>query len=163
MLRSLRERRKAKERGQADGKSSHTCSHTSVREGGIRPATTGTESLAPKAVGDRVSSVDCPTPSRGYCQVSVSIVHRVIAASNCVRVAAIETPGKGGRRHHYLTRKPEHPFRQLFVARVRSQVPPLCRATRTHPSRVGERSNRFWTGGKRQEEPQTGRSDQTSV
>ena len=35
--------------------------------------------------------------------VSSATVHRVIATYNQVGVAAIETPGKGGRRHQYLT------------------------------------------------------------
>ena len=50
--------------------------------------------------------------------VSVSTVHRVIAAYKREGVAAIETPGKGGRRHQYLTLEQEHAFLQPFVARA---------------------------------------------
>lgn len=50
--------------------------------------------------------------------VSVSTVHRVIAAYKREGGAAIETPGKGGRRHQYLTVEQEHAFLQPFVARV---------------------------------------------
>src|SRR5947209_8749443 len=39
--------------------------------------------------------------------VSPSTVHRVIAASNHAGVAAIDTAGKGGRRHQYLTLEQE--------------------------------------------------------
>ncbi len=50
--------------------------------------------------------------------VSVSTVHRVIAAYKREGVAAIETPGKGGRRHQYLTLEQERAFLQPFVARA---------------------------------------------
>lgn len=50
--------------------------------------------------------------------VSVSTVHRVIAAYKREGGAAIETPGKGGRRHQYLTLEQEHAFLQPFVARA---------------------------------------------
>lgn len=49
--------------------------------------------------------------------VSVSTIHRVIAAYNRGGVAAIETPGKGGRRHQYLTLEQERAFLQPFVVR----------------------------------------------
>src|SRR3989442_12489252 len=48
--------------------------------------------------------------------VSVSTVHRVIAAYNREGVAAIAPPGKGGRRHHYLKLAQEHAFVQPSVA-----------------------------------------------
>ncbi len=50
--------------------------------------------------------------------VSLSTVHRVIATYNQEGVAAIDTPGKGGRRHHYLTLEQEQLFLQPFVARA---------------------------------------------
>jgi len=50
--------------------------------------------------------------------VSASTVHRVIAAYNREGVAAIETPGKGGRRHQYLTLSQERAFLQPFVTRA---------------------------------------------
>ncbi len=50
--------------------------------------------------------------------VSVSTVHRVIATYKRGGVAAIETPGKGGRRHQYLTLEQERAFLQPFVARA---------------------------------------------
>ena len=50
--------------------------------------------------------------------VSASTVHRVIAAYNRGGVAAIETPGKGERRHQYLTLSQERAFLQPFVTRA---------------------------------------------
>ena len=50
--------------------------------------------------------------------VSPSTVHRVIATYNHEGVAAIETPGKGGRRHQYLTLEQERAFLQPFMARA---------------------------------------------
>jgi len=48
--------------------------------------------------------------------VSLATVHQVISTYNREGVAAIETPGKGGRRHHYLTLDEERAFLQPFLA-----------------------------------------------
>src|SRR5713101_5734325 len=48
--------------------------------------------------------------------VSPTTVHRVIATSKQRGVAAIETPGKGGRRHQYLTLEQERAFLPPFLA-----------------------------------------------
>ena len=50
--------------------------------------------------------------------VSLSTVHRVIATYKQGGVAAIETPGKGGRRRQHLTLAQERAFLQPFVARA---------------------------------------------
>ncbi len=50
--------------------------------------------------------------------VSPSTVHRVIAAYKHRGVAAIETPGKGGRRRQHLTLEQERAFLQPFLARA---------------------------------------------
>jgi transposase len=50
--------------------------------------------------------------------VSLSTVQRVIALYKQGGVAAIETPGKGGRRHQYLTLEQERAFLQPFLARA---------------------------------------------
>jgi putative transposase len=50
--------------------------------------------------------------------VSPTTVHRVIATYKHGGVAAIETPGKGGRRHQYLTLEQERAFLQPFLARA---------------------------------------------
>src|SRR5947209_1596213 len=49
--------------------------------------------------------------------VSLATVHQVISSSKRGGVAAIETPGKGGRRHQYLTLEQERAFLQPFLAR----------------------------------------------
>lgn len=50
--------------------------------------------------------------------VSVSTVRRVISTYNRLGVAAVETPGTGGRRHEYLTLEQERAFLQPFFARA---------------------------------------------
>ena len=48
--------------------------------------------------------------------VSVATVHQVISTYKRRGVAAIETPGKGGRRRGYLTLEQERAFLQPFWA-----------------------------------------------
>jgi transposase len=50
--------------------------------------------------------------------VSVTTVRRVISTYNRLGVAAVETPGTGGRRHAYLTLEQERAFLQPFFARA---------------------------------------------
>jgi transposase len=50
--------------------------------------------------------------------VSVATVHRVISTYKQGGVAAIETPGKGGRRHQYLTLEQERTLLQPFLVRA---------------------------------------------
>ncbi len=50
--------------------------------------------------------------------VSLATVHRVIATYKQAGVAAIETAGKGGRRHQYLTLSQERAFLEPFLARA---------------------------------------------
>ncbi len=53
-----------------------------------------------------------------HCGVSKALVHQVISAYNRLGIAAVETPGKGGRRHEYLTREQEQAFLAPFFARA---------------------------------------------
>src|SRR6266446_9923422 len=46
--------------------------------------------------------------------VSVTTVHRVIATYNRLGPGAMETPGKGGRRHQYLSLREEEQFLAPF-------------------------------------------------
>ncbi len=70
--------------------------------------------------------------------VSASTVHRVIAAYNRGGVAAIETPGKGGRRHQYLTLEQERAFLQPFVARaIQGEIATVAEIHRALEERVG--------------------------
>jgi transposase len=50
--------------------------------------------------------------------VSIPTVWRVISTYNRLGLAAIETPGTGGRRHEYLTAEQERAFLQPFFARA---------------------------------------------
>ena len=50
--------------------------------------------------------------------VSPTTVHRVISTYNRLGVAAVETPGTGGRRNQYLTLEQERVFLQPFLARA---------------------------------------------
>ena len=50
--------------------------------------------------------------------VSVTTVRRVISSYNRLGLAAIETPGKGGRRHAYMSLEQERNFLQPFFARA---------------------------------------------
>src|SRR5438105_2097857 len=50
--------------------------------------------------------------------VSLATVHQVFSSYKRGGVAAIETPGKGGRRHQYLTLEQERAFLQPFLARA---------------------------------------------
>ncbi len=63
---------------------------------------------APRKAEDIARTVGC----------SVTTVRRVIATYKHRGVAAIETPGKGGRRHQYLTLAQERAFLQPFKARA---------------------------------------------
>src|SRR5215472_247377 len=50
--------------------------------------------------------------------VSVTTVRRVISRYNRLGLVAIETPGKGGRRHEYMSLEQERRFLQPFFARA---------------------------------------------
>src|SRR5260221_14051684 len=49
---------------------------------------------------------------------TVAMVHQVISTYNRLGVAGVETPGKGGRRHQYLTREAEQQFLAPFFTRA---------------------------------------------
>jgi len=49
---------------------------------------------------------------------TVAMVHQVIASYNRLGVAAVETPGKGGRRHQYMTWEAEQAFLAPFFSRA---------------------------------------------
>ena len=70
--------------------------------------------------------------------VSLSTVHRVIAASNQAGVVAIDTPGKGGRRHQYLTLEQEQILLQPFLARAaRGEMATAVEIKRALEARIG--------------------------
>ena len=53
-----------------------------------------------------------------HCGVSKATVHQVISTYNRLGVIAVETAGKGGRRHQYLTLEEEAQFLAPFFARA---------------------------------------------
>jgi transposase len=53
-----------------------------------------------------------------HCGVSKATVHQVISTYNRLGVVAVETAGKGGRRHQYLTLEEEQQFLAPFFARA---------------------------------------------
>ncbi|HBL11889.1 MAG TPA: hypothetical protein DD379_10870 [Cyanobacteria bacterium UBA11162] len=56
--------------------------------------------------------------------VSVATVHKVISQYNQIGVAALETPGKGGRYNSYLTREQEKEFlAKFFEQAAKGQIP----------------------------------------
>jgi transposase len=54
-----------------------------------------------------------------HCGVSTTTVHHLISAYNRWGAAAVETPGKGGRRSQYLTVEQEQQFLAPFFAQAR--------------------------------------------
>src|SRR5262245_27481203 len=70
--------------------------------------------------------------------VSLSTVRRVIAMYKQGGVAAIETPGKGGRRHQHLTLEQERAFLQLFLARAaRGEMATAAQIQRAFEAQIG--------------------------
>src|SRR6266513_812650 len=53
-----------------------------------------------------------------HCGVSKATVHQIISTYNRLRVGAVETRGKGGRRHQYLRREEEEQFLVQVFARA---------------------------------------------
>jgi transposase len=64
--------------------------------------------------------------------VSVATVHQVISTYNRLGVAAVETPGKGGRRHEYMTVEEERelltPFFELAQKGELTTIAPIKQA-----------------------------------
>jgi len=70
--------------------------------------------------------------------VSPTTVHRVISLYNRLGAAAIETPGKGGRRHQYLTLQEEQAFLTPFFAQAESgQIATVAQIQRAYEAKVG--------------------------
>jgi transposase len=53
-----------------------------------------------------------------HCGVSKGTVHQVISTYNRFGVEAVETPGKGGRRHEYLSLEDEQQFLAPFFVQA---------------------------------------------
>ncbi len=69
--------------------------------------------------------------------VSITTVRRVISGYNRSGLAAIETPGKGGRRHEYLTVEQERQLLAPFFARAeRGEIATAEEIKRTFEAQV---------------------------
>lgn len=74
-----------------------------------------------------------------HCGVSKAMVHQVISSYNRLGVEAVETPGKGGRRHEYLTLEEEQEFLAPFFARAeRGEIATTAEIWQAFEARVGQ-------------------------
>jgi transposase len=70
--------------------------------------------------------------------VSVTTVHRVVSLYNRLGAAALETPGKGGRRNEYLRLPEEKAFLAPFFAQAqRGEIATVAQIQRAFEARVG--------------------------
>jgi transposase len=70
--------------------------------------------------------------------VSTATVHRVIATYNRLGPTAVESPGKGGRRHQYLMLPEEEQFLAPFFARAeRGEIATVAQIRHAFEERVG--------------------------
>jgi transposase len=70
---------------------------------------------------------------------SIAMVHQVISTSNRFGVAAVETPGKGGRRHQYLTLEAERHFLAPFFTRAqRGEMATAGEIKRAFEAHIGQ-------------------------
>jgi len=75
-----------------------------------------------------------------HCGVSKATVHQVISTYNRFGVTAVETPGKGGRRHQYLTLQEEEQFLAPFFARAEAgEIATVREIWQAFEARVGEK------------------------
>jgi transposase len=73
-----------------------------------------------------------------HCGVSKATVHAVISRYNRLGVAAIETPGRGGRRRQYLTLEEEQDFLAPFFAQAeRGETTTVGQIWQAFEQRVG--------------------------
>jgi transposase len=71
---------------------------------------------------------------------SVTTVHRVISTYNRLGPAALETPGKGGRRHQYLTLAEEKAFLFPFFAQAeRGEIATAAQIQHADEAKVGHK------------------------
>ena len=75
-----------------------------------------------------------------HCGVSKATVHQIISTYNRLGVGAVETPGKGGRRHQYLTLQEEEQFLAPFFARAEAgEIATVREIWQAFEARVGEK------------------------
>jgi transposase len=77
-----------------------------------------------------------------HCGVSKATVHAVISRYKRLGVAAIETPGKGGRRRQYLTLEEEKEFLAPFFAQAeRGEIATVGQIWHAFEQRIGHEVN----------------------
>ncbi len=70
--------------------------------------------------------------------VSVATVHKVISTYNRLGVAAVETPGKGGRRHEYMTWEEERELlTPFFELAKKGEITTIAHIKHVFEKRVG--------------------------
>ena len=73
-----------------------------------------------------------------HCGVSKATVHQVISTYNRFGVEGVETAGKGGRRHEYLSLEEERQFLVPFFARAESgEIATAAEIQRAFEARIG--------------------------
>jgi transposase len=74
-----------------------------------------------------------------HCGVSKATVHQIISSSNRLGVTAVETVGKGGRHHDYLSLQEEREFLAPFFAHAeRGELATAGEIKRAFEARVGQ-------------------------
>jgi len=74
---------------------------------------------------------------------SIAKVHQVIASYNRLGVAAVETPGKGGRRRQYVSWEEEQAFLAPFFTRAeRGEIATAGEIQRAFEAQVGHEVNK---------------------
>lgn len=74
--------------------------------------------------------------------VSVSKVHTLIPRYNKLGVAAVETPGKGGRHHEYMTMEEEKQFLEALLERAkRGELVTIKQIKRDYEKKMGHKVN----------------------
>lgn len=71
---------------------------------------------------------------------SATTVHRVISLYNRLGPTALETPGKGGRRHQYLSLAEEQAFLSPFFAQAeRGEIATVTQIQHAYEAKVGHK------------------------
>ncbi len=74
---------------------------------------------------------------------TVSMVHRTVATYNRLGVEGVETPGKGGRRHQYLTFEEEQAFLFPFFSRAAAgEIAAVSEIKHAFEAQVGHKVNK---------------------
>ncbi len=77
-----------------------------------------------------------------HCGVSKATVHQVISAYNRLGAEAVETPGKGGRRHAYLSREKGKQFLAPFFAQAeRGEMATVTQIQHAFEEKIGHSVN----------------------